>query len=147
MTDRAAIVDEARSWIGTPFQHQQSLRGVGCDCIGFVRGVARGVGMNDPFASGEAMKYFGYGRTPEPKAFRAACAAFLLPIGRGDVLPGDILTFRFGPDPMHFAIMADRELPYIVHAYAQAKKVVENRLDHAYWEPKFVSAHRFPELA
>jgi NlpC/P60 family putative phage cell wall peptidase len=35
------IVAEARSWIGTPYHHQASLKGVGCDCIGLVRGIWR----------------------------------------------------------------------------------------------------------
>ena len=38
---RAAIVAEARGWIGTPYRHQASLKGVGADCIGLVRGVWR----------------------------------------------------------------------------------------------------------
>lgn len=37
----AAIVSEARSWIGTPYRHQASLKGIGCDCLGLVRGVWR----------------------------------------------------------------------------------------------------------
>jgi hypothetical protein len=34
---------ETRDWIGTPYQHQTSLKGVGCDCLGLVRGVWRAV--------------------------------------------------------------------------------------------------------
>jgi len=34
-----AIVSEAREWLGTPWQHQASLKGVACDCVGLVRGV------------------------------------------------------------------------------------------------------------
>ena len=34
-----AIVAEAREWIGTAWQHQASLKGVACDCVGLVRGV------------------------------------------------------------------------------------------------------------
>ncbi|MFX9112545.1 hypothetical protein ABTN46_19735, partial [Acinetobacter baumannii] len=44
------IVDLARSWLGTPYRHQSSLRGVGCDCLGLVRGLWREL----------------YGREPEP---------------------------------------------------------------------------------
>jgi NlpC/P60 family putative phage cell wall peptidase len=40
---RTKIVQEARLWIGTPYRHQQSVRGSGCDCLGLVRGVWRGV--------------------------------------------------------------------------------------------------------
>ena len=33
------IVAVARGWIGTPYRHQGSRKGVGCDCLGLVRGV------------------------------------------------------------------------------------------------------------
>ncbi len=39
----AAIVAEARAWIGTPYRHQASLKGIGCDCLGLLRGVWRDV--------------------------------------------------------------------------------------------------------
>jgi len=36
------ILDTAgRAWIGTPFIAGQSVRGIGCDCVGFVAGVWR----------------------------------------------------------------------------------------------------------
>lgn len=40
---RQIIVAETRDWIGTPYRHQASLKGVGCDCLGLVRGVWRAV--------------------------------------------------------------------------------------------------------
>ena len=45
---RAAIVAAARSWIGTPYRHQASLKGVGCDCLGLLRGVWRDVVGDEP---------------------------------------------------------------------------------------------------
>src|SRR5215470_3685481 len=33
------IITLARGWIGTPYRHQASLKGVGCDCLGLLRGV------------------------------------------------------------------------------------------------------------
>jgi len=38
-----AIVQAARGWLGTPYHHQQSAKGVGTDCLGLVRGVWREV--------------------------------------------------------------------------------------------------------
>ena len=35
------IVTAARAWIGTPYHHQASTRGIGTDCLGLVRGVFR----------------------------------------------------------------------------------------------------------
>ena len=45
---RARIVATARSWLGTPYHHQASLRGVGCDCLGLVRGVWRELYGDEP---------------------------------------------------------------------------------------------------
>ena len=42
-TDPARIVAAARGWIGTPYVHQASLKGKGCDCLGLLRGVWREV--------------------------------------------------------------------------------------------------------
>ena len=35
------VVRLARQWVGTPYHHQASKRGVGADCLGLVRGVWR----------------------------------------------------------------------------------------------------------
>jgi NlpC/P60 family putative phage cell wall peptidase len=45
---RADIACEARRWIGTPYRHQASLHGVGCDCLGLVRGVWRAFYGDEP---------------------------------------------------------------------------------------------------
>jgi NlpC/P60 family putative phage cell wall peptidase len=56
---RTTIVAEARSWIGTPYRHQASLKGVGCDCLGLVRGVWRAVLGAEPEAVPVLKNRFG----------------------------------------------------------------------------------------
>ena len=46
----ARALAEARRWIGTPYQHQASVLGAGCDCLGVLRGVWRGGAMPRPTA-------------------------------------------------------------------------------------------------
>ena len=46
------IVAEALEWVGTPYRHQGSLKGVGCDCLGLVRGVWQAVYGVEPEAPG-----------------------------------------------------------------------------------------------
>ena len=52
MTGLTAINDKvvaaARTWIGTPYQHQMSCKGAGSDCLGLVRGVWRDVVGAEP---------------------------------------------------------------------------------------------------
>jgi len=45
---RAVVVAEARRWIGTPYCHQASALGAGCDCLGLVRGVWRALHGAEP---------------------------------------------------------------------------------------------------
>lgn len=33
------IIEEAQSWINTPYRHQGAQKHIGCDCLGLVRGL------------------------------------------------------------------------------------------------------------
>jgi NlpC/P60 family putative phage cell wall peptidase len=46
------IIDCARGWIGTPYKHQSSLKGVGTDCLGLIRGVWRELAGQEPERAG-----------------------------------------------------------------------------------------------
>src|SRR5918995_6942922 len=46
------IIAETRTWSGTPYCHQASLKAVGCDCLGLLRGVWRAVMGAEPEAPG-----------------------------------------------------------------------------------------------
>ena len=46
-----SIVAIARGWIGTPYVHQASVKGAGCDCLGLLRGVWREVHGEEPEAA------------------------------------------------------------------------------------------------
>ncbi len=95
IVQRADIIAAARDWLGTPYHHQASVRGVGADCLGLVRGVWLDV----------------YGRTAEiPPAYSrdwaeasgeetliAAAARHLVPTGAADARAGDVVVFRLRP--------------------------------------------------
>lgn len=38
---KSRIVSITRTWIDTPYHHQESKKGIGCDCLGLLRGVWR----------------------------------------------------------------------------------------------------------
>lgn len=48
----AAIIAEALTWVGTPYRHQGSLKDVGCDCLGLIRGVWRAIYGAEPERAG-----------------------------------------------------------------------------------------------
>ncbi len=142
MISGAAIVAEARGWIRTPYSHQACLKGVACDCIGLVVGVAQELGipeaaqwLNDP-------RFRGYGRTPKPDDLLAACALYLDHLYLTQVELGDILLFTFLKEPMHFGIVSEVVPRYVIHAYAPVERVVENSLTGK-WERRVIGAYRY----
>jgi len=138
---RARALTETRRWIGTPYLHQASRRGAGCDCLGLVRGVWRAL----------------YGAEPEmPPAYTPdwaescgretlmeAALRHLVEIDRKTARPGDVLLFRpdlAGP-AKHCAILSAPDR--IIHAY-WGRSVAETALA-PWWRRRLVAAFRFPE--
>jgi NlpC/P60 family putative phage cell wall peptidase len=137
-----AIVAEARDWLGTRWLHQASVKGVGTDCIGLVGGVGLRLRVPEALTWAADQRCRGYGRAPDPKVLLTACDAYLDPIPVDAVALGDILVMRFEKDPQHFAIVSRLDPLYIIHAHAQARKVVEHRVDDT-WRARIVRAYRF----
>ena len=90
---RAALVAAARGWLGTPYHHQASLRGVGCDCLGLVRGVWRECVGPEPELPGPYCPDWAEASGVEQLA--QAGQRHLVPRGRDAFLPGDVLLFRW----------------------------------------------------
>jgi NlpC/P60 family putative phage cell wall peptidase len=139
MIPRAAVVAEARSWIGTRWHHQASLKGVGTDCIGLVGGVALALGVPGAAAWRDTPAFHNYGRKPDPKVLLAGCDTLMDRVT--DMREGDVLVLRFDSGPQHFAFLTSVEPPAIVHALAQARRVTEARLDRA-WRERIVRVYR-----
>jgi len=137
----AAVVAEARAWVGTPFMHQASLRGVGCDCIGLVAGVALSLGIPEAAAWLRDQRFRGYGRLPKPADLLEACRIYLDRLYLSQVGLGDILLFTFVKEPMHFGIVSAEVPRYVIHAYEPRGAVVENSLGGK-WERRVVGAYR-----
>ncbi|MFM9860734.1 NlpC/P60 family protein [Pseudoxanthobacter sp. M-2] len=109
MAGRGAIVAEARAWMGTPYRHQASLKGVGCDCLGLVRGVWRALLGEEP------ERVPGYTRdwseAGGAEALAEAGRRHLVEIDPATARPGDVLVFRMRPGgpAKHAGILICRE--------------------------------------
>jgi NlpC/P60 family putative phage cell wall peptidase len=136
---RAAIVAEARSWIGTPYRHQASLKGVGCDCLGLVRGVWRAVIGAEPEAAPPYSPDWAEALGEETLA--AAAARHLAPVALGEIEPGDVLLFRWRAHlpAKHAAILVEPDR--MVHAHDSAA-VAEVYLA-SWWRRRLAFAFRF----
>ena len=139
---RADIVAEARDWIGTPYRHQASLKGVGCDCLGLVRGVWRGVVGPEPERPPPYAPDWAEAHGRETLA--QAAGRHLIPIECDAFGPGDVLLFRWraGMPAKHAAIVTTDGM--MVHAHDGAA-VAEVALA-PWWRRRLAYAFRFPAV-
>jgi NlpC/P60 family putative phage cell wall peptidase len=147
--DRAAIVDAARGWIGTPYRHQASRKGVGCDCLGLVRGVWRDLCGAEPEAPPPYRP--DWAEIGAEETLLTAATRHLTPVSLDAVGLGDVLLFRMSPEACikHCAIVStarpgDPE-PRIIHAY-WGRAVVESWLG-PWWRRRLVAAFSFPTVS
>jgi NlpC/P60 family putative phage cell wall peptidase len=142
------IVTAARGWLGTPYRHQAALKGVGCDCLGLLRGVwAEVIGPEPetppPYHPDWAEQAAGDGGAPEP--LLAAARRWLSPVEGGleGIEPGDVLVFRWrGHLPAkHLAIVSGPGL--MIHAHDGA--VVCEVAFSPWWRRHVAGAFRFPQ--
>jgi NlpC/P60 family putative phage cell wall peptidase len=140
MRDR--IVAEARSWIGTPYRHQASLKGVGCDCLGLVRGVWRALYIYEP----EPVPAYApdWAEASGREFLVEAARRHLTEVGIAGFEPGDVLLFRWraGFPAKHAAIITAPDL--MVHAHDGA--AVAEVAIAPWWRRRLGFAFRFPEL-
>lgn len=134
------IVAEARSWIGTPYRHQASLKGVGCDCLGLLRGVWRGVmGVEPELPPPYSPDWAEAGAD----TLVAAARRHLVPVDCLFVEPGDVLLFRWRESlpAKHCAIATSAKT--IVHAHDGAS--VAEVAFRSWWQRHLAFAFRFPD--
>jgi NlpC/P60 family putative phage cell wall peptidase len=109
---RADIVAEARSWVGTPYRHQASLKGVGCDCLGLVRGVWRALLGAEPELPGA----YGPGWAEAGGGERLLLAAQRHCVARETIDAGDLLLFRWRADMPAKHIGIATSAAHFIHA-------------------------------
>lgn len=142
--DGRAIATEARGWMGTPYVHQASVRGAGCDCLGLVRGVWRAVIGPEPE---EPPPYTAdWGEVGGREILAAASARHLLRVpDAAPLAPGQVLLFRMaaGAVAKHLGIVGHAgAAPSFIHAY-ERHGVIESPLS-APWAARITGRFRFP---
>lgn len=139
MTKRTVIVAEARRWIGTPYRHQASLIGVGCDCLGLVRGVWRAVIGPEPETAPPYTPDWAEAGAGE--ALVEAARRWLVEIEPTAAAPGDVVLFRWRATlpAKHCAILTAPDV--MVHAHDGAA-VAEAPL--GLWRRRVSHAFAFP---
>lgn len=137
------IVALARSWVGTPYRHQGAKKGVGCDCLGLIRGIWRERYGAEP----ETPPPYGIDwaeRSGEERLRDAALRYFGAPIDPAGMAPGDLLLFRWqeGAAAKHLGICSG--VGRFIHAY-EAAGVIESALVPS-WRRRVAGVFRWPAV-
>jgi NlpC/P60 family putative phage cell wall peptidase len=148
VSGRDDIVAMARGWLGTPYQHQASLKHVGCDCLGLLRGIWREVKGDEPEIAPPYAPEWAECRDPlglDPEPLMAAAGRHLLPVAGAMMQPGDVLLFRWRAHlpAKHLAILSAPG--NMIHAHDGAC-VAEVALS-GWWLRHLAAVFRFPEIA
>lgn len=110
-----AVVAEALSWVGTPYRHQASRKGVGCDCLGLLRGVWRALLGCEPQAPGPYSA--DWAEAGRQDLLMQAAQLHCRPRPLEDLAPGNIILLRWRSHlpAKHVGILTGSER--FVHAY------------------------------
>lgn len=141
MDTRPHIVALARGWLGTPYHHQASLRGVGTDCVGLVRGIWRELNGTDAETPPAYTRDWAEGSGRE--TLIEAAHRHLIEIAPSDMQPGDVLVFRWRRHTLakHCAILTVPTA--MIHALEGAP--VSEVAFTPWWRRHLAAAFAFPE--
>jgi len=142
MISRQAILTEARQWIGTPYRHQASAKGAGCDCLGLVRGVWRALYGAEPELAPDYTP--DWAERAGSETLLHAAQRHLRETSLAQAAPGDVLLFRMDARaPIKHAAILD-EQAHIIHAY-WGRAVVRSRFA-PWWRARCAAVFSFPDV-
>lgn len=137
------LVEEARSWKGTRFQHQGQIKGLGVDCANFVALVARDAGIKDVNIP------HNYRPREDGTVMLRLLREHMEMIEQRDMQPGDVLALcdeaLKHPDvPRHLVFVSDVTPTTVFIVHASEKGVLEHRTN-LHWRSRIHSCWRLKQ--
>ena len=141
MTVAWEVVAEARLWVGTPYRHGSSTRGVGCDCLGLVRGIWRMLYGGEP----EHIPVYSadWAEVSPGDPLVQAANRYMVAKHKSEMADGDLVIFRWrdGVAAKHLGIVSAGDR--FIHAY-EGHRVIESALVPQ-WRRRIAAVFAFPD--
>ena len=125
--EQERLITIARSWLNTPWRHNQCKKGLGVDCVNFIWAVAKEYGLN---GSDLPLRYSRVSRYNEIESYLDEYAE-----RTNTFSPTNILLFKMSGFNTHIAYGTDIGM---IHASLSWRKVIEHPID-GIWERCLVS--------
>ena len=122
--DRAAVIDSARQWLGTPYHHMADVKGVGCDCAMLLVRVFCDLGLVAPFDPRPYTRDWHLHRGEERYLDLLLARARQVEAPE----PGDVALFKYGRCYSHGGIVTRSRPLTIIHAFHPARVVLEEEV-------------------
>jgi cell wall-associated NlpC family hydrolase len=117
---RAAVIAQARAWLGTPYHHAGRVRGAGADCATLPAEVYAAAGMIPPLTLEHYPPDWHLHRSAERYLAHVLAHAREVSAPSG---PGDFVLYRWGRAFAHGAIIV--AWPEIIHAVIQVGVILD----------------------
>jgi NlpC/P60 family putative phage cell wall peptidase len=121
---RRALVDEARTWIGTPYRQLGDVKGIACDCSMLLVRCLVDTGIVEAFDPRPYPPTWFLHQADERYIDWLSIVAVEVETPQ----PGDFVTVKIGRAFAHSGIVSDAE--HLIHAFADEGQVRESVLRH-----------------
>lgn len=112
---RQYVIDEARTWKGTPYQHKGRIKGIGCDCGGIIYQVYNPLlGPFKPFPKDYAQDWAVH---RENEIYLSFIEPYVEQVMKA--IPGGIALFKVGRNFSHAAVCTEKNT--FIHAWGRTQ--------------------------
>lgn len=123
---RALVCEKAREWLGTPYHHNQGLKGVGTDCALFPAAVYAEAGMIDPISPSYTQDWHLHRSREIYVEWVLKCGGIEIP--QEQARGGDLALWKWGRAFSHGGILLDETT--IIHSYVDIGVTLDNVYQH-----------------
>ena len=143
--NRKQIIQSALDWVDTPYHHHGMVKHVGVDCAMLVAAVAL---EHDALTKARLATAINYPtqwhlHNREERLLEQIEAFGAVRVDRDSMLPGDIVTFKYGRTTSHLGIMVTPT--EFVHARVDMGKVVINSFNDEFVK-RWTATYQFPGI-
>lgn len=145
---RQIVVALARTWLGTPYHHQASVKSIGCDCVGLIRGLFAELYGQFPVSAASVAYTRDWAEATGEETLIVAARRHLVEIAPTSAKPGDVIVFRYRERMVakHTGLlaMAPDGAPTLIHALEAAPLSEVPLLP--WWQRRIAAAFSFPGI-